>query len=798
MRWVRWFGRAWTFYRDAFLRGFCTRIPLLGVLTLAVALGFGWVGAAFGVPLLFWHKDLGKQALVGVVLAFLVAGILLISYLIETRRKRLWRELLPPEPGVAVVFYSVGILLSFGVTGFVVREVLVWFGVLADQLNHFPPPNVGPVLPSDPMPFPGPLVAGVAVGLFVAALLVLVVPAVPAWRAVLNEGGRTILAVTKWVRLRLVGRKALTRSEELIDPPPAETHLHSVALLLFSASIVLFAALAWDEHGRWTSPAVSICLLLTAVTALYGFIAYHFPGGLAVVALLLALLLTVGGLPEHKYRIPGLEELYEAENRPGLDNRNAGATLIDVDTLPQPRRPLVVVCTSGGGIRAAGWTAAVLQQLEEAFAERGIDFPAHVRLITGASGGMVAAAYYVATLHPPAMTDRLVEYQLRPNGPRYKHRHSWRDQRNTNPLRPDEIVDGVMQDGLSSVVHRGVYGDLFQLFSPSPHTDDRGRALESAWSENMHRALDVPFQALREGEKAGWRPSLVFSPMLVEDGRRLLISNLDLEQVAQSQGNALLGGRARGKVLKEGQVFSRSAVELFRVLGDRPNFKLSTAARMSASFPLVSPAVGLPTAPSRRVVDAGYYDNYGVALAAAWLFTNHDWVMKHASGVVLIQIRDGVSESLRRLERPEVFPPPNPLARSLDGFLVPLEGVLTVREAAAAFRNDELLEQLSQTLRQTGRARNLRPDFFTTVTFEYGGHAALSWYLTEHEQDSIKKWAEQLRPAPSASADVKAARREAAVAAMRQNSPAVQAELREQSVRQETTIERLLAWWGGR
>ena len=37
-----------------------------------------------------------------------------------------------------------------------------------------------------------------------------------------------------------------------------------------------------------------------------------------------------------------------------------------------------------------------------------------------------------------------------------------------------------------------------------------------------------PFRELAAGEAEGWRPSLVFSPMLLEDGRRLLISNLDL------------------------------------------------------------------------------------------------------------------------------------------------------------------------------------------------------------------------------------------------------------------------------
>src|SRR5262249_36030608 len=46
--------------------------------------------------------------------------------------------------------------------------------------------------------------------------------------------------------------------------------------------------------------------------------------------------------------------------------------------------------------------------------------------------------------------------------------------------------------------------------------------------------------------------------------------------------------------------YSRSAVEFFRLFPQsRGRFKLSTAARMSASFPYVSPAGDLPPAPPR-------------------------------------------------------------------------------------------------------------------------------------------------------------------------------------------------------
>ena len=48
--------------------------------------------------------------------------------------------------------------------------------------------------------------------------------------------------------------------------------------------------------------------------------------------------------------------------------------------------------TSGGALRAAIWTETVLGYLDQKID----DFPHHVRLITGASGGMLGAARYVS------------------------------------------------------------------------------------------------------------------------------------------------------------------------------------------------------------------------------------------------------------------------------------------------------------------------------------------------------------------------------------------------------------------
>jgi hypothetical protein len=151
------------------------------------------------------------------------------------------------------------------------------------------------------------------------------------------------------------------------------------------------------------------------------------------------------------------------------------------------------------------------------------------------------------------------------------------------------------------------------------------------------------FTELKDLEREGRRPSLVYSPMLVEDCRRLLISNLDLLDLTWTSGDVLGFTPFRDQYgipsSPPRPLLSLSAVEFFRLFPQATNFEVGTAARMNASFPLVSPGVSLPTDPPRRVVDAGYYDNYGVNLAAIWLARNESVIRKYTSGVVLIEIR---------------------------------------------------------------------------------------------------------------------------------------------------------------
>ena len=443
--------------------------------------------------------------------------------------------------------------------------------------------------------------------------------------------------------------------------------------------------------------------------------------------------LAAGGLTTAD-RYPDLLKEYKATR--------AALTTAEIEALDKwsrqftTRPRLVVVTATGGANRSALWTAKVLHELHKD--PDLADFPKHVRVITGASGGMVGASYYVGS--------------LRPDG----------------TLPPDFSPEDIAQDFLTPIINGLVFREVPFLALPvKNYSRDRGELLDRAMEGDVPRLADGPrkrlaavfersFADLAPGEAAGWRPSLIFSPMIVEDGRRLFISNRHVPFLTVNRGEFLLpsvqnfagpaaaGGPASRRAMEKSttlnrpragtdddDVYSRPGVEFFSLFPEaRSRFRLSTAARMNATFPFLSPAVSLPTVPPRRIVDAGYYDNTGVSVAAAWLYHHADWIIRECSGVVVIQIRDSASHHENR----SVALPPAEGGSVLPGLTGVLSAVNHARTASATYRNDDDLYQLSQYFWMNGPEVR---QFFTTVVFERDGDVGMNWYLSPADRKRI-------------------------------------------------------------
>jgi tetratricopeptide (TPR) repeat protein len=329
---------------------------------------------------------------------------------------------------------------------------------------------------------------------------------------------------------------------------------------------------------------------------------------------------------------------------------------------------LIVVATSGGGITAAYWTARCLEKFQSecpAFRDR-------LRLVTGASGGMLGAGVFVARL------SELPEAGVRP---------------------ASKTSTDVAQDSLTPVVRQMFFRDLPSVVSWNRVGYDRGRALDDAWGTNTAGTTDMPFSKLAPLEKAGRLPSLIVSPMLIEDKKFLLITNLDL------------GG------LDDNPEF------FWHFPRSRDKFKLGTAIRMNAAFPYVTPGIDLPTDPPRRVVDAGYLDNYGVRLACAWIEAHRGWLWKHTGGVVLVQIRAyPIASEPQRSQGDRVW-------SGLEFLTTPVDGASSARFAAMKGSNDTRIARVDQWFNY-----NPADTRFVTLEFECKQEVPLGWYLTASDR----------------------------------------------------------------
>lgn len=383
-------------------------------------------------------------------------------------------------------------------------------------------------------------------------------------------------------------------------------------------------------------------------------------------------------------------------------------------------RTLTVIAADGGGIQAAAWSTQVLTSLQT---ELGDEFSDSVRLISSVSGGSVGAYFYLAG----AAYDRA-------NGPK--------------PGSRDCVRRAASASSLSATAW-GLVGPDFQRlllpFAVAP-TNDRGWALEHAWmntAERMRRAIDStktktgrpptdcepPFEdhraqlasaedalrlsTLRRLADDGTLPYLVFNSTFVETGGQAFFTTTDSTMLGCRVGEACWDSR---------NLDPRAA----------------TAARMSATFPYVTPIArpslkdfgpGDPVIPQWSVADGGYFDNFGSFAAIRWLRHLRSELGRF-DRVVLVQI----------LTFPETHPsPPDGSEGLLHSTAGPLTTLLAVRTSSQLERTRVELEFLKESL-------TAPPEFDFVVLrppYRPNQNAPLSWHLSRENIQVIRdQWRE--------------------------------------------------------
>lgn len=270
--------------------------------------------------------------------------------------------------------------------------------------------------------------------------------------------------------------------------------------------------------------------------------------------------------------------------------------------------PLVIINASGGGSRAMLWTFRCLQVADSILGGSLMDRSV---LIAGSSGGLIGATYY----RQLALEDKLGGPE-RPDDPRH--------------------VDQMASDILNPIAFNLVTNDMFIRYRKvrdggRSYTLDRAFAFELGLTKLTGGLLNIRMNDMLEYERNAQTPMLVVSPTILNDGRRLLIASLPIAFLT----DIAPGGNVESHPYPESVEFQR----LFR--GQDPgNLKLSSALRMSATFPYITPVVTLPSEPKMCVMDAGGRDNYGYRTTLAFLRTYRDWLKEHVGRVVVLQFRD--------------------------------------------------------------------------------------------------------------------------------------------------------------
>lgn len=295
-------------------------------------------------------------------------------------------------------------------------------------------------------------------------------------------------------------------------------------------------------------------------------------------------------------------------NKINADKANMIAILNNWKAKQTEEKPLMVfINVSGGGLRSAVFTMNALQQTDSIC---GGNLMKKAMLISGASGGMLAASYYRELF-----------------AARYSYaRYNLYDKKYTNNISKD-----LLNPVFTSLMARDLFapGQRFTIGENS-YVKDRGYAFEKKLSENTDGVLNIQLKDLKSLEFESHIPLMIFNAVIKADARKIMISPQPISFMMKPVA------------LQNDTATSPDAVD-FAALFEKQNpmeLRLLTAMRMNATFPYVLPNVWLPSNPVIDVMDAGLRDNFGQETTLRFIDNFKDWIKENTSGVLIIQMRD--------------------------------------------------------------------------------------------------------------------------------------------------------------
>lgn len=501
-----------------------------------------------------------------------------------------------------------------------------------------------------------------------------------------------------------------------------QNHFNLVVIELFIFGMVMVLGIFKDYPAFQLPAASSFMIFLTIFVMLAGAFSYWFGNWSATAALILFLFLNylvaedfftkpyhAFGLDYVSMPVPYSVETLKVANDSANINADLKATFPMLvnwkKKFPAEKKPkMVFLCVSGGGKRAALWAFTALQTADSL---TGGQLMKNTVLITGASGGLIGASFFR-------------ELKLREAQGETIHAHA------------EEHRREISTDNLNPMIFSLLANDLFVGFTKfnyagHQYLKDRGYTFEEQLNHITAGLMDKPITAYDSAELSATVPMMIFTPTIVNDGRKLYIASRPISFLNYEIVN--FPGYTSQKY--SGVDFQR----LFKNNGGE-NLRFLSALRMCATFPYITPNTKLPTDPPIHIMDAGISDNFGLTDAVRFMYAYKDWIMENTSGVVFVSVRD--SPKLANIARRE--------GQSIvDAFTQPISSVYNNFENFQDITSDMLI----------GYSHSWFNNEIDRVDIEYeaqdyvpvlqkmdslrktNARASLSWRLTTREKESI-------------------------------------------------------------